>query len=271
MTSVVKLTSALAQVWSSTPPGLNVNLIQINIAFEDRNRINRLISEFERGRMANNNWVATVTVLCFCLLTSACGTNPIRGDIPSGFQSGTHILGEVAKRYTRDEVIQDKLPRFTSALKDDLIVAGIAESDIVDGSEVGVVTYCYAHNSSVSPCTHIGYYMAHASPELRDQVKLGSIVEVSMRINRENRLMGSIVRVYGHGNDPALGCSAQKLNYKGFATLSPLGPPVAGWLYCEGIPLLQEGWVKKSVPGAPCGPFVSGPCAFEFQKPPSDR
>ena len=221
--------------------------------------------------MADNNWLAALPVLCFCLLTSACGTNSIREDVPSGFQSGTHILGEVVKHYTRDEVIQDKLPRFTSALKNDLLAAGIAESDIVDGSEVGVSTYCYAHNSSVSPCTHMGYYMAHASPELRDQVKQGSIVEVNVRINKENRLMGSIVRVYGHGNDPALGCSAQKLNYKGLATFSPLGPPNAVWLDCIGIPLLQEGWVKKSVPGAPCGPFVSGPCAFELQKPPSDR
>ncbi len=221
--------------------------------------------------MAKNNAVATLTVLSFSLLASACGTNSIRGDIPSGFQSGTHVLGEVAKRYTVDEVLQDKIPRFTSALRHDLLAAGIPESDIVDGSEVGVITYCYAHNSGVSPCMHMGYYMAHASPELRNQVKFGSIVEVDVEINKDNRLMGSIVRVYGHGNDPALGCSSQELNYKGLATFSPIGPPRAVWLDCTGIPLLQEGWVKKSVPGAPCGPFVSGPCPFELQKPPSDR
>lgn len=77
-------------------------------------------------------------VLGIYLLLSACGGGvSVREDIPTGLQSGTHILGEVVKLYTRDQVLQDKLPKFTSGLRNDLLATGMPESDIVDGSEVG--------------------------------------------------------------------------------------------------------------------------------------
>jgi hypothetical protein len=220
--------------------------------------------------MANNNWFATLSALCFCFLTSACGTNSIRGDVPSGFQSGTQILGQVAKVYSQDDVLDNKRPIVTSELKKDLLEIGVPESEILDGSEVQVSTYCYAWNSSVG-CNHISRYMAHASPELRGKIKRGSIVAVKMYVTKNKRLVGLVMHDYGDGEDPKLDCESLSLNYKGVSSFSPLGPPIGAWFHCKGIPLLQEGWVKKNVPEAPCGPFISGPCVFELQKPPSDR
>jgi hypothetical protein len=209
--------------------------------------------------------------LGICLFLCACGGGvPVREDVPPGFQSGTHIIGEVVKLYTRNQVLKNELPKFTSDLKSDLLATGISESDIVDGSEVGVFTYCYAHNSSVSCLEHMGYYMAHASPELRDQIKLGSVVEVDVSLNKKNRLMGSIVRVYGAIDDPAVGCSLKKLNYKGLATFSPLGAPVGAWYDCKGME--KDEWVRRCVRGAPpTGPLGEKTCVFELQKPPLNR
>lgn len=194
----------------------------------------------------------------------------MREDVPPGLQSGTHILGEAVKLYTRDQVLQNKLPKFTSKLIDDLLASGVPESDIVDGSEIGVFTYCYAHNSSVSCLEHMGYYMAHSSADLRNQIKLGSIVEFRVNINKENRLMGSVVRVHGDINDTSVGCEIQKLNYKGLATFSPLGPPIGAWYECKGKE--KDGWVKKCVIGAPpTGPLGERTCVSELQKPPSHQ
>ena len=220
--------------------------------------------------MANSNWFTTLSALCFCLLTSACGTTSIREDVPSGFQSGTQILGQVAIVYSRDDVLENKRPIVTSELKKDLLEIGVPESEILDGSEVQVSTYCYAWNSSVG-CKHVSRYMAHAAPEIRGKIKRGSIVAVKMYVTEEKRLVGLVVHDFGDGEDPKLGCEPLSLVYKGLSSLSPLGPPIGAWFYCKQIPLLQDGWVKKNVPEAPCGPFISGPCVFELQKPPSDR
>ena len=74
-----------------------------------------------------------------------------------------------------------------------------------------VVTYCYAWNSQVG-CKNIRDYMAHASPDLRDQINVNSVVAVKLDMNKENRLMGSVVRVYGQFEDPALSCEFIYLN-----------------------------------------------------------
>lgn len=251
-------------------PRLEFNLIQINAGLENSFIMKIEYSSWKDGGMAKSTGFEILPVLCFCLLISACATSSVRGNIQSGFQSGTQILGQVARVYSRDDVLENKRPLVTSELKKDLLEIGTPESEILDGSEVQVNTYCYAWNSSVG-CKNISMYMAHASPELKGKIKRGSIVAVKMYVTKENRLVGLVVHDFGEGEDPKLGCESLSLVYKGLSSFSPLGPPIGIWLYCKGIPLLQEGWVKKNVPEAPCGPFVSGPCVFELQKPPSDR
>jgi hypothetical protein len=162
--------------------------------------------------MAIRQKLASVSVLGLCVIVSACGTTPVREDIPSGFQSGTEILGVVTRLYSRDEVVQNKRPLLTADLKKDLLAGGIPETDIQDGSEMEVVTYCYAWNSKVG-CKNIRGYMAHASPDLRDQIQVNSVVAVKLDINKENRLVGSVVRVYGEFEDPALSCEFIYMNY----------------------------------------------------------
>jgi hypothetical protein len=213
--------------------------------------------------------LAAASVLGLCVIISACGTTPVREEIPSGFQSGTEILGVVTRLYSRDEVLQNKRPLLTADLREDLLASGIPETDIQDGSEMEVVTYCYAWNSQVG-CKNIRGYMAHASPDLRDQIKVNSVVAVKLDMNKENRLMGSVVRVYGQFKDPALSCEFIYLNYKGLSSFSPYGPPVAQWFECKGIG--DDGWVKKCAPDAPWGGPISGQtCVFELQKPPQNK
>jgi hypothetical protein len=154
-------------------------------------------------------------------------------------------------------------------LEKDLLASGIPESDIVDGSEIDVVTYCYAHNSSVG-CKNIRGYITHASPDFRNQIEVNSVVAIKVDINKENRLMGSVVRVYGQFKDPALNCGFIYLNYKGLSSFSPYGPPVAQWFECKGI--TDDGWVRKCAPDAPWGGPISGQtCVFELQKPPQNK
>jgi hypothetical protein len=204
-------------------------------------------------------------LLGLCFTVSACGgRGSVREEPPPGLRSGTHVLGIVARLYTREQVVQDRFPMFTSGLKDDLLASGLPESEIVDGSEVGVLTYCYAHNSSVSCLSHLGYYLAHASPAMRGELKTDSIVEIELTINAQNRLMGSVVRTY---RDEDLKCEVKNLNYKGLASFSPLGPPQARWLECAVKD--ADGWTRTCVRGAPpTGPGGEKTCVFELQKRP---
>lgn len=172
----------------------------------------------------------------------------------SGFVDGTRVLAILAEKFPRDKITQQGwiqnnwYPR--------LIEAGYGDADIVDGSEVSAMSYCYGHNSRVG-CKHQGLYFAHVPRELRDQLISGEagnvsdkndIIEIELRLLPSKLLFGLVRRIYRHAN--AWGdCRPKFLANSKMYALSPYGPPIGLWLVCDS--LQKDGWLGFDVRGAP--------------------
>jgi hypothetical protein len=182
-------------------------------------------------------------------------------DAPPGFVNGTLVLAEVGGVITRETIFHPPSTgdwTHLSALREKLLAIGYADADIVDGSEVGARTFCYAHNSKVG-CRHWGVYAAHVPPELRKKLTFslehnqkvraqGDLIEIELRETPAQQLVGTVVAIYRKSGDWG-NCRWATLDYKGLAETSPFGPPIAMWLECGG--LVAEGWVKRRIPGSP--------------------
>ena len=174
--------------------------------------------------------------------------------LATDFVDGTTVLAILAEKFSRDKVIRpgwvnkNWYPRLQEA--------GYADADIVDGSEISALSYCYGHNSK-SGCSHQGLYFAHVPPPLRDQLQVGNvgnvsdrndIVEIELRMLPSKLLIGVVKRIYRHANDWG-SCRAKFLSSSKMYALSPVGPPIGLWIVCDGLE--DDGWNGLSVRGAP--------------------
>jgi hypothetical protein len=187
---------------------------------------------------------------------------------PDNFVEDTLILGEVIVITTREQALSND--GLFEGWREKLVSAGYSDSDIADGSEVSIWTYCYAHNSGVPMCTHSGHYIAHVPLGLRKQLRghppnpqdaHGDLVEVKLTETEGGYLVGEVVAIYREAGDWCH-CREAYLKYPGavysvLSTLMLVGPPQGMWIECdmkEG-----EGWQRRPVRGAPLsdGPPVS--------------
>ncbi len=208
-----------------------------------------------------------VFAIFFALALSACGSDPLREQVTPGLLTGSEILGEVVTAVALKDILRH---RDFSGYREDLLATGVPAEEIVEGSEVIVFSYCYAHNSRVG-CKHGGRYVAHVAADLREKLGVGSIVSAKLTLSDGRWPLARISEVFGKVDDPALDCTHRRLDYRGLASFSPYGPPIGGWLECKGIQ--AQGWVRKCVAGAPPpGPASSQTdCVSELQRPPAGR
>jgi hypothetical protein len=225
-------------------------------------------------------------VAAFLLLHGCASSGPYweTKQAPADFVAGTRVLAEVTESITRAEVLSGQYAQpLTSGLHERLLAVGIADIEIVDGSEVGARTFCYGHNS-VAGCVHQGFYNVHLPPRFRGKVNVqfdrhvrlrsrGDLIEVELRKTPTNQLVGILVGVY-RTYDDWRDCQEESLIYKETASqallsLSPYGPPGARWIECAGIE--KEGWIRRPVLGAPPNGVPNKPVSQWFKLPPSAK
>lgn len=189
-------------------------------------------------------------------------------DIPKDFINGTRVLAVAAVEYKREAILEEKVDKHVIAgWYNKLLEAGYKDADIVDGSEIGGVTYAYGHNSAVGT-PHRGIYLAHIEPTLQGQVHEGDIVEIELRTTPSNQLIGIVKRIFRKYDDWG-DCYWHNLNYKGIFPDGPFGPPQGFWLDCRNIE--REGWRRECVSSAPpTGPLgEKNTCVSLFLKNPA--
>lgn len=214
------------------------------------------------------------------LLTGCATTQGIPQKI-GAVANGTLVVAEVSNIFTRDEILNPKDP-YSRGWHKKLREAGFEDKDIVDGSDIGSFTSCYAHNSMVG-CTHPSIYLAHVPPELRGKLvpakplekaeekkqgdvtvtKLkdsGDLVKIELRITPSGNVIGIVKEVY-RKHDNWGDCSFKPLGYRGLSVVHPLGPPQGVSIDCPGLE--QEGWSRYRIPASP------PPGTFEWRKEPS--
>lgn len=192
--------------------------------------------------------------------------------------NGTLVVAEVSHVFTRDEILNPKDP-YSRGWYQKLREAGFEEKDIVDGSEIGSSTSCYAHNSMVG-CAHPSIYLAHIPAELRGKLvparplekaeekkqggvtvtkikEPGDIVKIELRITPSGNVIGVVKEVYRKHDDWG-DCSFKPLGYRGLSVIHPFGPPQGTSIDCPGLE--QEGWSRYRIPGSP------PPGTFEWRK-----
>lgn len=185
---------------------------------------------------------------------------------------GTRILAEVVLVTTREQVLANQ--GLMKGWRNKLLDAGYSDSDIVDGSEVTVWSYCYGWNSGVPICAHHGHYVAHVPAELREGLQgdpdsdwetSGDLVEVELTSTRSGYLVGKVVALYRKADDwsPCRKTSLQQRSDLGSALslLAGVGPPRAMWIECDSDN--SAGWIRRPVRGAPGSP---GPPISEWVK-----
>jgi hypothetical protein len=176
-----------------------------------------------------------------------------------GFVDGTRILAQAAVLYTRDQILAGKrevnsqTDRIPERWREKLLSVGFSDADIVDGSELGSQTYCYAFDTVIT-CRHRGIYLAHVDPSLQGKINLqtrwtrGDIVEIELRKTPSNDLVGVVVATY-RKFDSWQDCRMEDLGDMGILKYSPYGPWNAGWLECDGLE--ERGWSPRIVRSAP--------------------
>jgi len=178
---------------------------------------------------------------------------------PDDFVDGTRILAELVLIATREQALTGG--GLMEGWHDKLLAVGYSDSDIVDGSEVTVVSYCYGHNSGVPQCAHHGHYVAHVPVELRDGLTInddgnsetvGDLVEVELTKTAAGQLVGKIVRVHRKAEDWG-DCRFEFLQTGALSstllTIGSVGPPRAFWIECASAE--SDGWLRRPVRGAP--------------------
>jgi hypothetical protein len=201
------------------------------------------------------------SIFYFLILILSGGCSTLSGwdtqSASNSFIDGTVVLGEVITIATREETLNRG--GYFQGWRDKLISAGYSDKDIVDGSEVSVWTYCFAHNSGVDWCSHTGHYVAHVPDELRkelkgdDQYPHGDLVEVKLGKTEKGYLVGEVVAVYREAENWN-NCHIEKLQpssalYSAVSTLMLVGPPQGAWIECEMD--ANQGWKRRPVSGAP--------------------
>lgn len=194
------------------------------------------------------------------LLLSGCAANYGWHTETAGadFEPGTHVLGELIMRPTREQVLSgDGIMRGWAGKLREL---GYSETDIVDGSEATVWAFCFGHNSGVPLCTHHGHYLVHIPVEFRDGLHFdddspdtsGDLVEIELMATPSGYLVGRWVGVYRVAGAWA-GCRVETLERGPVSTtltlLGGVGPPRANWLECDDVS--ADGWTRRPVAGAP--------------------
>ena len=178
---------------------------------------------------------------------------------PDDFVDGTRILAELVLITTREQALTGG--GLMEGWRDKLVDVGYSDADIVDGSEVTVVSYCYGHNSGVRQCAHHGHYVAHVPVELREGLSInddgnsetvGDLVEVELVKATTGHLVGRIVGVYRKAEDWG-DCRFEFLETGSLSTtlsiIGGVGPPHALWIECASA--VSDGWVRRPVLGAP--------------------
>lgn len=211
-----------------------------------------------------------VACLIAWLLTAGCASQSgwETQSSPGDFANGTRILAEVVLVTTREQVLANQ--GLMRGWREKLVSAGYFDSDIVDGSEVTVWSYCYGWNSGVPICAHHGHYVAHVPLEVRDGLQgdsdsewdtSGDLVEVELTKTQSGHLVGKVVSVYRKFDDwtPCRKTSLQQRSELGsvMSSLAGIGPPRAMWIECDDTE--SEGWIRRPVRGAPvsAGPPIS--------------
>ena len=191
-----------------------------------------------------------------------------------GFVNGTRILTEVILIASRDQVLANQ--GLMAGWRTKMLAAGYSDSDIVDGSEVTLWSYCFGWNSGVPICAHHGHYVAHIPAELRGHLQSdpddrwetsGDLVEVELTSTPSGDIVGTVIALYRKGDDwsPCKKTTFAQLSQASSLgnALSPVGPPRAMWIECDANN--SAGWVRRPVLGSPAS---GGPPISEWVKSP---
>lgn len=229
--------------------------------------------------MPTNSWLRAIAAVYASLLIGCSASAYSPASVSDKFDtsvSGTKVLVQVVRVYKRAEIVdppaEDKV--WTSGWRNELLQAGYRDSDIVDGSEVGTISWCFAANSKMDMCTHEGFYMAHVPPSLQGRLvpnerqdkpdpayagiyARGDIVEIQLDTISSGSLIALVTGIRRPYNDWK-DCRRERLDPSLLYVLSPLGAPQGVSLTCDGLE--AEGWTK--VPSAPVN-------TFEWRKSPS--
>jgi hypothetical protein len=210
---------------------------------------------------SNRSWLSRALLMLWSLSAVGCAsvTSWQTETAPDDFVDGTHILAELVFIATREQALTGG--GLMEGWREKLLAVGYSDGDIVDGSEVTVVSYCYGHNSGVPQCAHHGHYVAHVPVELRDGLRVnddgnsetvGDLVEVELTKTAAGQLVGKIVRVHRKADDWG-DCRFEFLQTGALSstllTLGSVGPPRAYWIECASAE--SDGWLRRPVRGAP--------------------
>jgi hypothetical protein len=212
-------------------------------------------------RVFNNTFNHRASILVLSLLAGGCASLSAweTESASDGFVDGTRILAELVLITTREQAIS--AGGLMEGWRDKLLDVGYTDDEIVDGSEVTVVSYCYGHNSGVRQCAHHGHYVAHVPIELREGLSvnddgnpdtIGDLVEIELAKTSTGHLVGKIVGVYRSAKDWG-DCRFEFLETGSLSSavsiLGGVGPPHALWIECDSAE--SNGWVRRPVRGAP--------------------
>lgn len=211
-----------------------------------------------------------------CLVAGGCASNYgwQTETAEADFVDGTRVLGELIMSAARSQVLSEQ--GIFRGWRAKLLESGYTDADIVDGSEVTVWSYCYAHNSGVPLCTHHGHYLVHVPEEFRAGLSFdddvgsdarGDLVEIELRTTPSGKIVGNWIGVYRKAADWG-DCRVEELRRSSLSStvsiLGGVGPPRANWLECESA--ADDGWLRRVVPGAP-PPYEQFPVSQWIKRP----
>lgn len=184
-------------------------------------------------------------ILLFIILNIFSGCSPIRSNmsiVPKNFIDGTIVLAVATDGYTRQSIVEESVDRdFFAGWYKKLLSSGVDDNEIVDGSEIGAITYV----ESIEGRKRSSFYLAHIPKIFQGKVHEGDIIEVELRTTKSNELIGLVVNVfrkYDNWDD----CYWNKWHYGGTILPSNIN---ATWLDCKDLE--KYGWEKVEVAGGP--------------------
>lgn len=197
-------------------------------------------------------------ILLFIILNIFSGCSPnIKSNmsiVPKNFIDGTIVLAAATDGYTRQSIVEESIDKeFIAGWYKKLLSSGVNDSEIVDGSEIGAMTYL----ESMEGIERSSFYLAHIPKNYQGKVHEGDIIEVELRSTKSNELIGLVINIfrkYDNWGD----CYWNKWHYGGTILPSNLN---AAWLDCKDIE--KYGWEKVEV--------AAGGPSYEWHKIPSSN